>query len=281
MEQRNGREARRELETDGLTILRGVLPPPLLSRLRAAHDRVYEAEATTGGLRPEGSLHLLGFLDRDPAFLELLDVPPVLELVGTVLGPNVYAYHTHLDAHPPVRHAAPAWRWHQDGGRQNLELESLPVRPRLSLKVAFFLTDVTRADQGAMLVIRRSHRVDHLERPARTNLPFVEPRGAEPALVRAGDAVVFDRRLWHARGENRSGPTRKALFVGFTYRWIRPRERPRLDRDELNRLAPLRRQLLGAATTPTGHWLPANADLPLRAWLSERGLLDATRPAHR
>jgi len=36
-------------------------------------------------------------------------------------------------------------------------------------------------------------------------------------------------------------------------------------------LSPLRRQLLGAAATPEGHWLPADADVPLRARMRERG----------
>ena len=43
-------------------------------------------------------------------------------------------YHSHLDVHPREDAASRRWRWHQDGGRQNLELETDP-RPRLSLKV--------------------------------------------------------------------------------------------------------------------------------------------------
>jgi hypothetical protein len=36
----------------------------------------------------------------------------------------------------------------------------------------------------------------------------------------AGDAVLFDRRLWHARSDNYSPYTRKAMFFGYTFRWI-------------------------------------------------------------
>ena len=40
----------------------------------------------------------------------------------------------------------------------------------------------------------------------------------------AGDAVFFDRRIWHAAGHNFSPDARKALFYGYSYRWLRPRD---------------------------------------------------------
>ena len=38
-----------------------------------------------------------------------------------------------------------------------------------------------------------------------------------------GDAVLFDRRLWHRRSRNGSPITRKALFYAYTFRWVRAR----------------------------------------------------------
>jgi ectoine hydroxylase len=59
----------------------------------------------------------------------------VLPLVCSALGWNIHLYHSHVDVHPPLPAPPdPVWRWHQDGGRQNLELETRPVRPRLSIK---------------------------------------------------------------------------------------------------------------------------------------------------
>ena len=77
-----------------------------------------------------------------------------------VLGRDIYVYHCHLDVHPPTCEP-PRWRWHQDGGRQNVELES--PRPLLSLKVGYFLTDVEDADMGLLWVLPGSHRRDTLE----------------------------------------------------------------------------------------------------------------------
>jgi ectoine hydroxylase len=239
-------------ERDGYLVLENALGAPELSRLAAAVERVRRDEAA------EGAFHRLGFVGLDEAFLELVDHPAALPLVCSLLGWNVYLYHCHLDVHPPALEAAPQWRWHQDGGRQNVELES--PRPRLSVKVAYFLTDVPTPDHGALRVLPGSHRSDVLARDR-------EPAGALPLLVRAGTAVLLDRRVWHARGDNRSDSTRMALFYAYTYRWIRPRDDVKLDPAQLAGLSPVRRQLLGAGTSAIGHWIPTDEDVPLRATL--------------
>jgi ectoine hydroxylase len=274
---------RAELERDGYAVLEGLVRGELLERLLDGVDGVYEEERAAEGLAPDGSLHLLGFLHRNDIFLELLDLPEALATVSSLLGWNIYAYHSHLDVHPPARGPATTrWLWHQDGGRQNLELETEPTRPRLSVKVAYFLSDVSEPDRGGLTVIPGSHLRNTLPRPERPELGFDEPDGAIPVLAPAGSAVVFDRRLWHARGTNTSAVTRKALFVGYTYRWIRPREDGRRNGSNLERLSPLRRQLLGHASNGLGYWLPAEQDVPLRAWLDERRLLDTVeQPSHR
>ena len=90
--------------------------------------------------------------------------------------------------------------------------------------------------------------------------------------------LVFDRRLWHARSENRSEVTRKAIFMGYTYRWIRPRDDDVIDPAWLATLPPVRRQLLGDGADAMSHWGLVEGDPPLRAWLQERGLLDPKVP---
>ena len=242
---------RRELETQGFAVIEGALAPAEVARLREAVERVRAREARNGD-----ALHRLGFVGLDDAFLELLDHPATFPLVADVLGWNVYMYHCHLDVHPPAPDAAPQWRWHQDGGRQNVELAS--PRPRLSLKIAYFLTDVPTAEHGALKVLPGSHTIDTLPRDR-------EPLEAVPLLVRAGTAVVLDRRLWHARGDNRSQETRVALFYAYTYRWIRPRDELGLDPRLVERLDPVKRQLLGAGTSAIGYWIPTDEDVPLRA----------------
>ena len=242
---------RDELERDGFAVVPGALSAAEVDLLVAAVDRVRRREAPDGH-----ALHRIAFVGLDEAFLELLDHPTAFPLVPEVLGWNVYMYHCHLDVHPPAPDAPSHWRWHQDGGRQNVELAS--PRPLLSVKIAWFLTDVPDADHGALRVLRGSHARDTLPRGA-------EPADAEPILVQRGTAVILDRRLWHARGDNRSSTTRIALFYAYTHRWIRPRDELDLDPALLERLDPVKRQLLGAGTSAIGYWIPTDDDVPLRA----------------
>ncbi|MGH3007803.1 MAG: phytanoyl-CoA dioxygenase family protein [Gaiellaceae bacterium] len=251
-----------DFERDGFVVVPDALSPAEVRRLEAAVDRVWERES--GGSSP---LHLLAFAGLDDVFLDLVDHSACLPLVAEVLGWNIYVYHCHLDIHPPESAAEPSWRWHQDGGRQNVELES--PRPRLSVKVAWFLTDVPTAEHGALRVVPGSHLRDSLSREC-------EPPDAVPVLVSAGSAVIFDRRLWHARGDNRSGRARKALFYGYTHRWIRPRDDLGVEPGRVTGLTPLRRQLVGLGNGngngSDSYWFPAEEDVPLRALRSRMPL---------
>ena len=248
-----------QLETDGYALLRGVLPPEEVADLRLTVDEVWGRHRDTPPRRGGEPLHLLAFLNEDPRFLDLLDHPRTLGTIVDVLGPNIFMYHCHLDVHPPENEPPHTWRWHQDGGIQNRDLETDP-RPRLSLKVAFFLTDLRSPDRGNFLVVPGSHVRNTLERASDDDAP-----AAIPILAAPGDAVVFDRRLWHMRGPNPSDRVRKALFFAYTYRWIRPRDDLALDATVAERLTATQRQLVGLdEATDFDRWMPDHTDLPVR-----------------
>lgn len=260
----------------------GALPPAAVARATAALDRVYAAERRDGRLGEGGAMHVLGGVWRDDAFAELVDNPAVFPLIWGELGWNIHVYHCHLDVTPPRTERRTVWGWHQDGGRQNLELETDP-RPRLSLKVVYWLSDVSAPGRGNMLVIPGSHERNVLPRPARPELASDPPPGAVPVLASSGDALVFDRRLWHSRSDNLSPFTRKAIFLAYTFRWIRARDDFGIDRSSARflRLSPIRRQLLGESAGPESDWGLGEEPAPLRAELRRRGALDVSVPSHR
>lgn len=261
----------------------GALAPAAVASLAAGLDRVYEKEIARGRAEAGEPMHLLGGICRDNAFLELVDHPAVFPVIWGELGWNIHLYHCHLDVTPPrgqPRHRC-AWGWHQDGGRQNLELECAP-RPRMSLKVAFWLSDVSAPGRGNMLIVPASHERNTLPRPEH-ELSSDPPTGAVPVLASPGDALIFDRRLWHSRSDNRSEHTRRAIFLAYSYRWIRPRDEFGIapSSKQFRALSPVRRQLLGEPASRHHQWgLERNA-VPLYAALNERGLLDPTVPSHR
>ncbi len=232
-------------EHDGFVTIPGALTSSEVARYRTAVDAVYEREGTVGS-----PLHRLAFLPDDARFIELLDHRATLPVVRQVLGDNIHCYHCHLDVHPGPEVPRDAWLWHQDGGIVNRDIETSP-RPRLSVKVAFFLSDVSGPGRGNLVVLPGSHRTDVVEQPEdRSNtLP-----GQLPIVANPGDAVIFDRRLWHMRSPNRSTITRKVLFLAYTFRWIRPRDDMPIPSEVLERLTPTQRQLLGFADAAVDHW---------------------------
>jgi ectoine hydroxylase-related dioxygenase (phytanoyl-CoA dioxygenase family) len=242
---------------DGFVAIPGVLDHPAVERLAAALDRIYDEEVDRGRVDAGEPMHLLGEIGRDDVFLDLLDHPAVFPVIWHVLGWNIHLYHCHLDLTPPRagRRRRPAWGWHQDGGRQNIELECDP-RPRMSLKVAFWLSDVSAPGRGNMLIVPGSHESNTLPRPDRPELGFEQPPGAEPVLAAPGDAFVFDRRLWHSRSDNLSEHTRRVVFLAYTFRWVRPRDELGIDpsSERFRRLSRVRRQLLGEPADPVHQW---------------------------
>ena len=71
--------------------------------------------------------------------------------------------------------------------------------------------------------------------------------------VPAGTAILFERRLWHASSPTYLEQTRKVLFYGYAYCWIRPK--CIMDTNNLRKkTTPIRRQLLGATSSQDGYW---------------------------
>src|SRR5947209_9203374 len=184
---------RDEFEQNGFFIVEDVLPPRLIEELSAVVERRDAEHRAQMGLGPYERLNLLDFVGKDELFLELLDWPQTFPKVWGLLGWNIQLYHSHMTVTPVVpSEARPAKQrlgWHQDSGRLNQEMETEP-RPRISLKVAFFLTDTGEAGRGNFSVIPGSHRQNQVEYPADG---IADPAGATPVCVGPGAAVFFDR----------------------------------------------------------------------------------------
>jgi ectoine hydroxylase len=262
-------DERREFEENGFLIIEDALPPALVRDLVAVVDRLDAEYRPLLGRGPHDLLSLRDFIGKDDLFLELLDWPRTFPKVWGILGWHIQLYHTHMNVTPPLpsRQELPKKRlqWHQDSDRLNRDMETHP-RPRVSLKVGYFLTDTTAAGAGNMTVLPGSHHQDSIPLPEDG---VSDPAGAVPIRVKPGAAVFFDRRLWHTPSPNRSDQTRKVLFYGYSYRWLRPRDDMTVAH-LMERSDPIRRQLLGASPTGGyGYTSPTDEDVPLRGWLRE------------
>jgi len=258
-------EEQKQFEQDGFFIVADAIPSELVADLTAVTDRIIEDHRQTANLSPHSTINMLDFIGKDQVYLQLIDWHKTFPKVWGILGWNIKLYHSHLIVTPPQPDADPNRRlgWHQDSGRLNIELEGNP-RPRVSLKVGFFLSDTTRSDRGNFHVLPGAHRQNSLDLPT----DGTNPVNACPVCVPAGTAVFFDRRLWHAAGINTSNVIRRVLFYGYSYRWLQPRDDMTVDH-YMEKAAPIRQQLLGKSTGGMGYTSPGELDVPLRSWLTD------------
>ncbi len=233
-----------------------------------------------------------------PCMLDLLDLPTTFPLLWDIMGWNIQLYISPLsvkfpEPRPTDDELPPASGYHQDSGRPKLEMqwdhalagdfeseqemvEQMGVgagrmddraggtTPMIALKIAYFLTDTTIPNCGAMRVIPRTHRSD---RPPPGPAGHAEAEGSVELAVPAGTAVLFDRRLWHSASRNFSDITRKVIFFGYSYRWLRGQDYSLAPSWLLKQCDPIQRQLLGDSANIKGFWQPTEEDVPLKGFI--------------
>ena len=253
---------RQFFNTHGYLVIPDAIDQETREALIEVVDRIDDRERT-----PAHGNRLLSITDivaEDPTLVKLVNQPTIFPKIWGILGWNIYLYHSHLDVTPSDNAADQQWSvaWHQDSMRVNDEIESDP-RPRLSVKVGYYLTDVSQPGHGNTLIVPGSHLDNDLDCPedGQSN-----PPGTEPLCLTAGSALILDRRAWHTRSANTSGITRKVIWYGYSYRWMRPKDNMTVEH-LYPQLTPIQRQLLGDGRTANGVYDPTDEDVPLRSWL--------------
>lgn len=258
-------EERQTFNETGYLILENVLSPEQVAALTKEVDHIFDTKVKAGHDTTKALFHP-NFIPDHQLFLDLLDYEKVLPKVWGILGWNIYLYHAHMIVTPPsgAEQNDKTFGWHQDSGRMNIEMESEP-RPRMSLKVAYFLSDISEPGRGNFWIVPNSHLNNTMVRPE-SGIGQLE--GAIPVCVKPGTAVFFDRRLWHAASPNWSDITRKVLFYGYGYRWIRTKDDMTVQ-DLYPKCDPIQRQLLGDGINCNGYYTPTDEEVPLKVWLKE------------
>lgn len=264
-------QEREQFERDGYLVVENALTANAVDDLLQLSDQIDHDERALLGSDPVARMNHYDVIGSDPRLLELVDLPTTFAKVWGLLGWNIQLYHTHLTVNPtpPQGKTLEAdgleLGWHQDSGQINVDLETSP-RPRVSLKVGYFLSDTSEPGRGNFYVLPGSHLQDEFPGTDRRGMPD----GAIPVCVPPGTAVFFDRRLWHSGSANYWHEPRRVLFYGYSYRWLRPRDDMQVAH-YLPDCDPIRRQLLGAsATGGRGYTSPTDEDVPLKAWIEQQ-----------
>lgn len=241
-------EQRQSFDEDGFLVVRNALDKQTVDRLVEAGDRRARSfldKPLVLDKEEYNHLDLRPGLLKEKALLSLVTHSPTVPLVVQLLSPNIHLHSLALIYKRPVSPAGSPFRrgWHRDI-RIPKDLGHRDL-PRVGIKVCYCLTDFHKPNSGMTLFARKSH----LNSEALT-IPKgqIDPKDLEVCdlTLNAGDAVLFENRIFHTAAPNRSERVSRVLMYGYAYRWMKPEVY--LDTPDAQLLAkadPITRQLLG------------------------------------
>jgi ectoine hydroxylase-related dioxygenase (phytanoyl-CoA dioxygenase family) len=204
-------------ETNGYLVIENALPEAELAAARAAFDRAearWLADPTRRGNRRNNERQIVGIIEYDDLFVDLMAHPKVFPIVREILGDDVSMVDNdgHVKPARSVTHA----KWHHDVGMGCIDHPF----STLMVKVFWLLSDVV-PDGGATAFLPGSHRY-----PMNFQLPRVDDPEAMPGHVRmahpAGTAYLFNGRVYHAALSNHSDQDRKVVIINYGHFWMKP-----------------------------------------------------------
>lgn len=238
-------ELRVRFETDGFLTIPGALSAPELAEVRAAADRAeaaWRADPSRLGVRSSVLDQVQAPIEYDDALLNLLWHPSTFPIVRALLGEDVMMIDNDFFITPPRTSRTHA-DWHHDVGMAGV----YHPRSLLMVKVFFLLTDVN-ANSGGTAMVPGSHRFEEGHVFPKVDDPKGMP-GAVQMQGKAGDAYLFNGRVYHCAVNNDADRPRKVLIYNYGHFWMKmwagyePSER--LLAEARASSDPVRMQLLG------------------------------------
>jgi ectoine hydroxylase-related dioxygenase (phytanoyl-CoA dioxygenase family) len=253
--------------------VRNTLDDDTISRLVEAGDRLLAGDERLN--RYATSAYYDGYrncISMDDAYIPLLTNEVTLPLVIQLLGSNLQLSTSHLiHRHPDPPGTPDSIRrpgWHRDGGRTQLDLGQ-DNYPRLGLKCAFYLTDLSEPNSGVTMLAPGSNQLTE-----RVDIPegATDPANAIEPLLNPGDCVIFEYRTWHAGAPNFTDRTRKAVMIGYCYRWLKPVDYVKQASSFVEKLGDIEKYLVGEEVDDTLEFQPQGGANPLNDWCAEHGV---------
>ena len=262
-------EQKRQFDEEGYLIVRDVLDSQQIESLIEAGDRLVASDRVENRQRTNGGLYdgFRNSVSMDDAFLPLMTHPKTFSLVAQLLGANLGLLTSHLIyRHPDPKGSPDTSRmpgWHRDHFVSLQDLGHAQI-PRHSLKIAYYLTDLSEPNTGATLMAAGSNQLKE-----KIDIPEgkVDPATSVEPLLNPGDCVFFENRTWHAGAANLTDRIRKAVMFGYCYNWMRPTDYRVQSPEFVEKLNPMQRFLVGEPVSDTKEFQFDGGVNPIREWL--------------
>ena len=231
-------QARDQLAEDGFCLLPNPLSPADFDALRDRLIELAEQERQDGTafLYDGGNQRVFGLLNKGTVFEQIVQHPAVCEVVEQLLGYNFLLSSVHANIAGP------------GGAPMNLHPDQtfarMPWPPYPFVANSMWMLDDFTEENGATRVMPGTHL---LGRPP----DYAAGEGdAEtvPVCGPAGTVMVFDGRLWHQTGANRTeDQLRHGILCYYCRGYIRQQENPFVSvlPEVHERATPVLRRLLG------------------------------------
>jgi ectoine hydroxylase-related dioxygenase (phytanoyl-CoA dioxygenase family) len=222
-----------EIRSRGYSLLRGIISKELVGDYRTRLQVLVERQSL-----PDGSLgdadhnmvHNPMFLDA--AFLNILEIPTLIEVIDGVLGETAILYAFQTSSMP------------SDGTNysRRIHVDSPRVIPNYITNLGFIIPlDDFTPENGATEFLPYSF--ERIDQPSEDEFST----NAELVVAEAGDLICSNARLWHRGGLNSTREVRHALTLNICRSFMRQRfDFPRMVPLEIiPKLTTVQKRLLG------------------------------------
>ena len=264
-------EQKRQFDEEGYLVMREAIDSDTVSALIEAGDRLIASDRVVNRQRRPGGKYdgFRNCVSMDPAFLPLITNPKTFSIVAQLLSPYLSLLTSHLIYRQPDPPGSPDTErlpgWHRDHYMSMRDLGDQEI-PRHSLKVAYYLTDLSQPNTGVTMMAAGSNQLkERIDIPAGE----VDPLSKVEPLLNPGDCVFFENRTWHAGAANLTDRTRKAVMVGYSYDWISPTDYRRQSSDIVEKLSPMQRYLVGEPVDDNPEFDFTGGANPIADWCVE------------
>ncbi len=203
-------------EANGYLIIEEALTAEQLERVRGACDAAearWRADPELPGVRRWDLDQIIGILEYDPVFLEILTNPRVFPVIRDLIGPdiNILDHDYFITPEGATIHKG----WHYDEGFPGV----YHPRSRLMIKVFYVLQDIP-PNGGGTVILPGSHTFPPEVELPNTEVPEDMPNGVRMCLP-AGTAYIMHGRAYHCVGNNLSDLKRKLLIYTYGHKWMK------------------------------------------------------------